>query len=159
MVDRTNVCTRCKNFNLLVECKCGCGGIRKARGSDSLQRYYLPFHNKKNWRGFRHPSWKGGKHIDSNGYILIYKPEHPYCDSRGYILEHRLVMEQYIGRFLLPSEDVHHINGNRQDNRIENFQLLTHGQHSTITHTDKIISEKTRNRMRLARLNYYKSKN
>lgn len=68
--------------------------------------------------------WKGGKPYHSGGYILIYCPTHPYAINNRYVLEHRLVMEAHIGRILLPTEIVHHINGIRDDNRIENLMLF-----------------------------------
>jgi hypothetical protein len=66
-------------------------------------------------------SWKGGRRTDFYGYIYIFSPDHPYCTSQGYVLEHRLVMEVHLGRTLLPEEVVHHINSIRDDNRIENL--------------------------------------
>jgi len=67
----------------------------------------------------------GGKSISSCGYSLIWKPNHPLAQKKGYILEHRLVMSEYIGRNLKSDEIVHHINGNKLDNRIDNLQLLS----------------------------------
>lgn len=69
--------------------------------------------------------WKGGKTIRDRGYIAILSPNHPYRNSRNYVLEHRLVMEAHIGRILLPTEVVHHINGITHDNRIENLMLFS----------------------------------
>lgn len=74
-------------------------------------------------RGDKNPRWKGGRRKCS-GYIMILLPTHPYADNRGYVLEHRLVMERHIGRTLLPTEVVHHINGVVDDNYIENLMLF-----------------------------------
>lgn len=80
-------------------------------------------------RGTSSPSWKGGRIITSGKYIGVYMPDHPQSGARdGYVLEHRLVMEKKIGRYLQKDETVHHINGDTKDNRIENLQLR-HGRH------------------------------
>ncbi len=80
--------------------------------------------------GLHNPAWKGGRHLH-NGYIVIRKPKHP--DSRhGYVFKHRLVMEKQMGRYFLPHERVHHINGNRLDNRVENLIVLTSRKHTTM---------------------------
>lgn len=84
---------------------------------------------KKGKRGAESGNWKGGR-IISNGYVLIWDSE-----KAKYIREHRKVMEEYIGRGLLPSEDVHHINGIKTDNRIENLLLLSKSSHSKL-HAD-----------------------
>jgi hypothetical protein len=74
------------------------------------------------------PRYKQGR-IVRKGYIWIYKPDHPTIQNRNnkkkYILEHRLVMEQVLGRLLEPYEQVHHINGIPSDNRPENLELWT----------------------------------
>ncbi|WP_081904094.1 HNH endonuclease signature motif containing protein [Brevibacillus thermoruber] len=77
-------------------------------------------------------NWKGGKR-NKEGYIEIYSPNHPYKNkARNTVYEHRLVMEKHLGRYLLPTEVVHHINGNKSDNRIENLQLVDAAEHARI---------------------------
>jgi hypothetical protein len=74
-------------------------------------------------KGSANPNWRGGKMVRPDGYVYIYSPHHPYS-NRGYVMEHRLVMEKFLKRFLLPKEVVHHINEVKDDNRIENLMLF-----------------------------------
>lgn len=66
----------------------------------------------------RSDSW-----ITANGYKAMYMPGHPMANTAGAVLQHRIVMAEALGRNLLPQETVHHINGIRTDNRIENLEL------------------------------------
>ena len=76
--------------------------------------------------------------VNQNGYIEIYNPEHSNSNMSGHILEHRLVMAEHIGRDLLSSESVHHKNGNRSDNRIENLELWSKAQPAGQRVEDKV---------------------
>lgn len=69
-------------------------------------------------------------YILQNGYRLVPAPEHPYADSKGYVREHRLVMEQKLGRSLEPHEVVHHKDGDKLNNDPENLELTTLPEHT-----------------------------
>ena len=85
-------------------------------------------------RGKNHWCWKGGRNYD-NGYVRIMLPLndffYPMAYHKGYVLEHRLIMAQHLKRCLHSWEFVHHKNGIRDDNRIENLELATNSSHLT----------------------------
>jgi hypothetical protein len=101
----------------------------------------------KNVSGANNPNFAGGKYVDDKGYVRILMPEHPR-NIRGYVYEHRLLMEQYLGRQLQPWETVHHINEIKTDNRIENFFLCTHKEHSAIHMEGRKPTVEQRNKQR-----------
>jgi len=109
------------------------GRVAKKPSSECLQCGVL----FRRWGGRHQAKFCSRKcYLDSNpkkptddGYILIYAPGHS-TRAHGQALEHRVVMAKHIGRKLEPWETVHHINGNKSDNRIENLQLMkgNHGK-------------------------------
>lgn len=70
-------------------------------------------------------NYKGGKTRHKKGYVMQSAPSHPRVLNtiNKYVFEHILVMEQFLGRYLLPGENIHHKNGVKDDNRIENLEL------------------------------------
>jgi len=77
----------------------------------------------KNRSGNLNKNWKGGFLIN-DGYKYIWRPKHPNSTQHGYVCEHRLIMEKKIGRVLTKNEVVHHKDGNRLNNSIENLKML-----------------------------------
>lgn len=89
------------------------------------KKHRLDIKGAKNW------NWKGGRWI-CHGYVLKKAYNHPKRNYRDYYPEHRLVMEKHLGRYLESSEAVHHINGDKQDNRIENLEIISWKKHASL---------------------------
>jgi HNH endonuclease len=125
-------------------CDCGCGELipiinklrRPARfkyGHNNRGRKYpIGFYKK----GVEARNWRGGRYINEFGYFMVYNPEHPRS-HHGYVREHIMIMEKHIGRPILRNEEIHHKNGNRQDNRIENLVLMPRLTHHNITNLNQ----------------------
>jgi len=110
-------------------CSLKCMGIaNKGKRHSNLTRQKMR-KNSPHLSGEKHPRWKGGKHKNSSGYVLIYQPKHPHKNSFNCVLEHRLIIERYLGRYLKPGEVVHHLNGIVDDNRFENLALCNNKTH------------------------------
>ena len=85
-------------------------------------------------RSERNHFWTGGRTTDARGYILIHTPEHPHADYKGRVREHRLVVEQQLGRYLEPEEVVDHIDGDTSNNDPANLRLFaSNAEHLRVT--------------------------
>jgi len=90
---------------------------------------------KRGLRGPEHPNWRGGRHLRKrDGYVTQWVTD--ASGKRKLALEHRLVMAEHLGRELFDYETVHHKNGDKADNRLENLELHVgrHGRGATEAH-------------------------
>lgn len=140
MTVEQKVIKRFKSFRLGF-CQCGCGTelpslISKKRSRDKhgwLRKYLNSAHSLKgkNQSGENNPRFKTGRIIDKDGYVKLIAPsDHPFKDAKNRVYEHRLVYENYLSIildeqvYLNPDEEIHHINGIKDDNRLINLQYM-----------------------------------
>jgi uncharacterized protein (DUF1330 family) len=116
-------------------CRCECGNLTVVSGANLRKQRTKSCGcwNKevasKTHSGDKSNTWRGGK-IITNGYVYVLSKGHPHTNNKGYVLEHRLVVEKMLGRYLTNKEEVHHINGNRQDNNLFNLWIFpTRSEH------------------------------
>ena len=112
----------------------------KTRSASEAQKMLIEYKYRPSNAGVAHPNWKGGRIRTGRGdrryiEVKIFSDNPYYCmaNKMGYVMEHRLLMAQHLNRPLLKSEHVHHVNGDTQDNRVENLQVLTSDDHNIRT--------------------------
>ena len=121
MTEEVIVIKRYKSF-ILGKCNCGCGTDIEVKTSSHLKRS-VKGHGQ---RGKNHARFKGYK-TDGDGYILVYRPDHPFCINNIYVREHRLVYEHYLKILFdediyIPQDiEIHHIDENIQNNSLINL--------------------------------------
>ena len=124
-------------------------GLRKTKDMAFINR-------SKGRGGEQDPNWKGGRKKTNKGYIVTMKKGHPRATVDGYVMEHIVIMEECLGRFIGVDEVVHHINGIKDDNRVSNLEVMGFGEHTRHHHlgskrsarTRELISQKARERHR-----------
>lgn len=127
----------------IILCKCGCSQELNKYDERGRSRAYCHGHN-------------GKKKLED---CTLVKMKNGYV-TRGRVYEHRLIMEKYIGRKLKRNEQVHHINGSRADNRIENLKLYnSNSEHHYYHSIERMMSKKMRIQKNDARGHYLTGKN
>jgi hypothetical protein len=128
-------------------CACGyCNELIPIRDKWGRFRKYRNGHcsrGKEGTKGDKNGNWKGGRRIIS-GYIYILKPNHPYRNANNSVAEHRLEMEEYLGRYMTPEEEVHHLDLNKENNIIGNLMLFANSsEHAKYEKVGIHIAKKT----------------
>jgi len=111
---------------------CGHPASRKTRFYKG-QKSWITGTHPEYLQGENHHMWSGGR-TENGGYILVKSPHHPHKKKSGYVFEHRLVVEKCLGRYLDPSEIVHHIDGNPSNNAPENLFVFENFGYHCIFH-------------------------
>lgn len=105
---------------------------KKAKAFGLYKSKSLEYVNRSRVRsGERSANWKGGRKATQKGYVVVLKKGHRRADANGYVMEHILVFENATGIEVPANCVVHHLNGNKADNRIENLCLMEFGAHTT----------------------------
>lgn len=164
---------RGRDYNQLIDCHCGYCGLKRLRWDiEGREHLYINGHFWKNRKHSKesvqkmidyrtgrqvpktqrenHWNYKGG-YIDDEGYKIIPRPNHFSKKLRkNYVLEHRYNYEVYYNCCVLPWIHVHHINGNKLDNRIENLKTMTKSEHHILHNRGrKVIKKSIRNSLSL----------
>jgi len=102
------------------------------------------FHSIKLPTGSKHHNWRGGRYQNPEGYVYIYKPDHPKANAKRQVSEHRIVWEQAHNQPLPDGWVIHHLNAIKNDNRAKNLLALPRKRHSpslTVKEVQKRLRE------------------
>ena len=118
-------CPACRSRDV-----CSCGAPKQGKSAVCFRC--------RSVAGASNGRWKGGRTRHKAGYVMAWAPGHPRAGKGQYVFEHILMMEQLLGRYLLPGESVHHRHGVKDDNRLENLELWTRPQPTGIRVSDAV---------------------
>lgn len=122
--ERTDRCAELYKGGMTLEEVAKEVGSNKYRVSQALKGIGVVINPRCSFpKGEENIAWNGGT-ITQKGYVFLRRPDHPCATKGGYVAEHRLVMEEVLGRYLLPTEVVHHDNKIVTDNRPCNLRLF-----------------------------------
>jgi len=136
-----------KMNNPLGYCECGCGVKTKIYDYNHTARGYIKgeyrrFINHHQARKENNSQWNGGKNKTVQGYIKIKTINHPHRDSKGYVMEHILIAEKVLGKYLPINVIVHHINEDKTNNKNDNLVVCQDDNyHRTIHKRMKSLKE------------------
>lgn len=136
-MNNNRFCLEC-NTKIQTRIKKGSSGLcRSCAFTGNRHPMYGRTHSKKSKSKMRNtrlnmnislennPSWKGGRRLNDSGYVMIYLPNHPRANKHSkYVREHRVIVEGYLGRLLKETEDVHHVDGIKTNNIINNLMVF-----------------------------------
>ena len=146
---------RLKSIKHGVTCSIECGSKNRSKWFRGTENHQFGLKEELN------PTFKSWKHKNSNGYIDVHKKDHPFCNTDGFVKEHRLVVEENADlfdskyfveiegkKYLKPEVEVHHKNEIKDDNRIENLLPLTKVEHISLHNKQKeMIRDKSNGRI------------
>lgn len=115
-------------------------GLRKSKEIEFLNR-------SDSRKGEKGSNWNGGRMTSKKGYVLLLCPGHHRANSKGYVMEHIVVWENATGIPVPKNCCIHHLNGKKNDNRIENLCLMKFSAHTVFHHLGTHESEETKKKI------------
>ena len=137
--------------------RCECGNPNCLIPVLNKKGKFQKFKHGHNSVGCNHNMWNGGEYPTYEGYIVCYAPNHPFKNSRNCVYKHRLIYEHYL-KILFDEDiyipkgiDIHHINGDIQDNSLINIEPLTRSYHGSLSGKEGKGIKKTKGKKKTKR--------